>query len=103
MGWASRTNHGSLESLKRRSRKKTSAIQPTAKVHIPNSDLSVGDALFMGMLKGLRPMSTSERQEAIEQGMDMRPPDIVEKEKRMKELSLEPETQIEAKIILTDS
>ena len=95
MGWAARVNkikHGPINI------KKYGEYERNIKVHIPNSDLPLADALFMGMLKGLRPMTPDERAEARMQGMDMRPPDVV---KREREFGLQKENP-EVKIILTD-
>lgn len=107
MGWAARANKSTPEKTKNKAIKRNTIDNPferRLKVHVPNSTLDLGDALFMGMLKGLRPMTADERAEAIAQGMDLRPPDIVKKEKELVEkFGIEKTRHTpEVQIILTD-
>lgn len=109
MGWAARAKQQSLtpEEIKERAIKRNTIPNPfeqRVKVHIPNSTLDLADGLFMGMLKGLRPMTSEERAEAEAQGMDLRPPDIVKKERELIEkFGIEKTRHTpEVEIILTD-
>lgn len=94
MGWASRANKSPVPTKKKNSSDEFRHV----KVHIPNSTMDIGDALFMGMLKGLRPMTPDERAEAKQQGLDLRPPDVRERERKFGLHKEKPEVQI----ILTD-